>query len=137
MIGAITASPLGVLVAFGAGILSFLSPCVLPLVPGYLSMVSGLSATELETARAGGIRPLAHLLREIGLFIAGFTLVFVALGATASGLGRLLGTHKHTLTMVSGGLVVLLGVVLLATGVPARVWALAGPRVRAVGGRLL
>ena len=47
----ITADPLGVLVAFGAGILSFLSPCVLPLVPGYVSMVSGLSAAELTATR--------------------------------------------------------------------------------------
>ena len=108
----VTADPLGVLVAFGAGILSFLSPCVLPLVPGYVSMVSGLSAAELEAGRATRRRaaaPLAPLLRGIGLFIAGFTVVFVALGAAASGLGHLLGTHKEELTTVAGGVVVVTG----------------------------
>src|SRR5271167_4202431 len=92
----ISANPLGVLVAFGAGILSFVSPCVLPLVPGYVSMVSGLSAAELTATRvaasgtgaAGSVAPVATMRpiwRGIGLFIVGFTLVFVALGAAASG----------------------------------------------------
>ena len=78
--------------AFGAGILSFVSPCVLPLVPGYISMVSGLSAAELE-AGGEGATPSAALrpvLRGIGLFVAGFTVVFVALGAAASSIGRVL-----------------------------------------------
>src|SRR5487761_928190 len=65
--GTISADPLGILAAFGAGILSFLSPCVLPLVPGYVSMVSGLSAAELEGgASPGQRRPLAPLLRGVG-----------------------------------------------------------------------
>jgi len=132
--GAITASPLGVLVAFGAGILSFLSPCVLPLVPGYVSMVSGVSAAALE----GEDRPdRSHLLRETGLFVAGFTVVFVALGAAASGLGHLLDSHKHTLSIAAGAVVVLLGLVLLVSALPARVWAHAGPTGRDVGGRVL
>jgi cytochrome c-type biogenesis protein len=136
--GAITADPFGVLVAFGAGILSFLSPCVLPLVPGYLSMVSGLSAAELETGQTSGDRRSPpRLLRQIGLFVAGFTLVFVALGAAASGLGHLLGSHRHLLSVVSGAFVVLLGLVLLATALPASFWAGTGPRTRAAGGRLL
>src|ERR1700677_3220155 len=104
----ISADPLGVLVAFGAGILSFVSPCVLPLVPGYVSMVSGLSAAELTAARGSpppGGRPagvsMSPMLRGIGLFIAGFTIVFVALGAAASGIGHLLVSHKETLTHVS------------------------------------
>src|ERR1700688_3254793 len=89
---AISADPLGIAVAFGAGILSFLSPCVLPLVPGYLSMVTGLSAAELGAAphSADAAAPAVSLrpvLRGIGLFIGGFTVVFVALGAAASGLG--------------------------------------------------
>ncbi len=124
MSGTITADPLGLLIAFGAGILSFLSPCVLPLVPGYVSMVSGLSAAELEAdpdlvAR----KPLAPLLRGIGLFIAGFTVVFTALGAAASGFGHLLGSNKQDLTMVAGGVVALLGVVLLLGALPSVVWA--------------
>jgi cytochrome c-type biogenesis protein len=125
---AISADPLGVLIAFGAGILSFLSPCVLPLVPGYLSMVSGLSAAELtaggdRAGRAGARRPM---LRGIGLFVGGFTLVFVALGAAASSIGRLLDAHEVTLSHVSGAVVVLLGVVLLLGAVPGRFWAHVG-----------
>jgi cytochrome c-type biogenesis protein len=162
--GAITADPLGVLVAFGAGILSFLSPCVLPLVPGYLSMVSGLSAAELgrpgrpaavhvgEPARqpvlvgapataggppvAAGVvtgaarrRPLGPLLRGIGLFVAGFTVVFVVLGAVASGVGHLLRSHKALLTSASGGVVVALGVVMLLSSLPPGVWTRLGATV--------
>ncbi len=163
--GTITADPIGVLAAFGAGILSFLSPCVLPLVPGYLSLVSGLSAAELggssthpRAERELGVaerrlalvgaagpaaslpaaapppvpvrrRPLAPLVRGILLFVAGFTVVFVALGATASGVHALLEHHKHALDLISGALVVMLGVVLLVSSLPGRVWSLLGPRV--------
>jgi cytochrome c-type biogenesis protein len=168
--GAITADPLGVLVAFGAGVLSFLSPCVLPLVPGYLSLVSGLSAADLGTSKprrgeapvaerelalvgaAGQIpppapplpvappsrpRPLAPLLRGILLFIAGFTVVFVALGATASGVGHLLTSHKGGLITVSGAVVVVLGVVMLASSLPAGVWSRLGPKVAGTAGWLV
>jgi cytochrome c-type biogenesis protein len=133
LVATIAPDPLGVLVAFGAGILSFLSPCVLPLVPGYVSMVSGLSAAELTATRVGvaggGTAPAVTtrpMLRGIGLFIAGFTLVFVALGAAASGIGHLLVSHKETLTHVSGFVVIGLGVVLLLGTVPSRVWAQIG-----------
>jgi cytochrome c-type biogenesis protein len=133
----IAPDPLGVLVAFGAGILSFLSPCVLPFVPGYVSMVSGLSAAELTATRgvvaSGSAAPAAPaaatmrpMLRGIGLFIAGFTVVFVALGAAASGVGRLLVSHKETFTHVSGFVVILLGLVLLLGTVPAGFWARIG-----------
>jgi cytochrome c-type biogenesis protein len=170
--GAITADPLGVLAAFGAGILSFLSPCVLPLVPGYLSLVSGLSATELgttarlrspddqqvavrelalvgATGSGGGAaaapptaslrqrRPLAPLLRGIFLFIAGFTVVFVALGATASGVSSLLAHHKHALDVTAGAVVVALGTIVLATSLPAKVWTRLGPRVSGGAGWLV
>src|SRR5271157_4287551 len=98
---AIHADPLGLLVAFGAGMLSFLSPCVLPLVPGYVSMVSGLSVAEIE---AGEPRQAAALLRGVLGFIAGFTIVFTALGAAASSLGRALVGHQRTLDIVAGAL---------------------------------
>jgi cytochrome c-type biogenesis protein len=127
-----------VLIAFGAGILSFVSPCVLPLVPGYVSMVSGLSAAELE-AGGEGATPQAALrpvLRGIALFVAGFTIVFVALGATASGIGRLLSTHKVTLTYVSGGIIVFLGVVMLLSALPSTVWANAGSGTLSVVSRV-
>ncbi len=182
----IHADPLGLLVAFGAGMLSFLSPCVLPLVPGYLSMVSGLSAAELgalgstetrtaasaraarahvepdealavsvpvrrdpaedlvgarrgnqvETATGSGALPdetLAdrqaapadagsglrgarnRLLYGMLAFIAGFTIVFTALGASASAVGRLLLTHQRTFETLSGVLIVVFGAILVMT----------------------
>jgi len=124
--GAVTADPLGALVAFGAGILSFVSPCVLPLVPGYLSLVTGLSAAELGGGRSAARRRLGPLLRGIGLFVAGFTVVFVLLGAAASGLGHALGTHKQELTVASGAVMVGLGCVLVVASLPAGVWAWMG-----------
>ncbi len=113
----ISADPLGVLVAFGAGMLSFLSPCVLPLVPGYVSMVSGLSATELE---AGAGRDVAPLLRGVLGFVAGFTIVFTALGAAASGLGHLLLDHQRGFDIAAGVLVVLFGVWMTGIWTPGR-----------------
>jgi cytochrome c-type biogenesis protein len=163
------ADPLGLLVAFGAGMLSFLSPCVLPLVPGYVSMVSGLTATELRALRpteparervpvvVGGSpvaapagagtpdgtaapdgavrtadsapeppteavlrRQRASLLRGILLFIAGFTVVFTMLGASASAVGHLLLTHQKQLETVSGLLIVAFGTILVASAAGIR-----------------
>jgi len=97
-------------------------------VPGYLSIVSGLSAVELTAAphTTTPITSLRPVLRGIGLFIAGFTVVFVALGAAASGLGRFLHSHLQALTHVSGIVVLLLGLVLLLGTVPAPVWSRVG-----------
>jgi cytochrome c-type biogenesis protein len=175
------------LVAFGAGILSFLSPCVLPLVPGYLSMVSGLSAAELSalghdaagpgsttkttatattatetapaaatatatstetgaatatatfatttTATAAATAPATRtartatrrpMLTGIGLFVGGFTIVFVALGAAASGIGRVLDAHQIPLAHVSGLVVILLGLLLLLGALPGEWWSRLG-----------
>ena len=176
------------MVAFGAGILSFLSPCVLPLVPGYLSMVSGLSAAELsalghdavgpgsttqttatatmdtgtmgtattmttatdtalvaatatatfattaattaaatpsatKTARSATRRPMVI---GIGLFVGGFTIVFVALGAAASGIGRVLDAHQIPLAHVSGIVVILLGLLLPLGALPGEWWSRLG-----------
>ena len=90
-------------VAFLAGLLSFLSPCVLPVVPSYLSYVTGISGTaELRQRR--------HLaLLHAALFVAGFTLIFVALGATATAFGRLLNTYQHWLERIGGLLIVVFG----------------------------
>jgi cytochrome c-type biogenesis protein len=183
-LAAIHADPLGLLVAFGAGMLSFLSPCVLPLVPAYLSMVSGLTAAEL-TALGGDTPPTAapvgvagagaaeggaervadgagstdgavavavdgaeaspsapvgpdaatlriqrsRLLRGILAFIAGFTVVFTILGASASSVGRLFLTHQHALEVVSGVLIVIFGAVLVAMAAGVTLpMALAGER---------
>ncbi len=111
----ISADPLGVLVAFGAGMLSFLSPCVLPLVPAYVSMVSGLSAAEIE---AGERHTVAPLLRGMLGFIAGFTIVFTALGAAASGLGHVLLDHQRGFVIAAGVVIVVLGVWLTGVGTP-------------------
>lgn len=150
------ADPLGLLVAFGAGMLSFVSPCVLPLVPAYVSMVSGLSAAELSalgtgrgvvatpaggtasvaagtgtaagvvaapaggTASAGARAARARVVRGILAFIAGFTVVFVALGAGSSVLGQLLTTHRAGAQLASGTVIVAFGAVLVAMAVGVR-----------------
>lgn len=97
------------LLVFGAGLLSFLSPCVLPLVPGYLAFITGFSAESL----AEGKTSLKRLLVPSLLFVAGFTFVFVALGASASVLGALLVPYKPFLTKAAAVLVILMGVFML------------------------
>jgi len=108
MAAADPASGVGLFAAVGAGIVSFLSPCVLPLVPGYLSAVTGVSPTELEGA--GWRRVLAPSL----IFIAAFSVIFVILGLTATGLGQILSDHRSTLENISGALIVALGVLFVA-----------------------
>ena len=95
-----------VALAFGGGMLSFLSPCVLPLVPGYLSMMSGVSTTNLAVATRTDTR---QLLRATVLFVAGFTVVFTMLGAGASAAGRLLIEHQRGLNQIAGALIILMG----------------------------
>jgi cytochrome c-type biogenesis protein len=90
-------------VAFLAGLLSFLSPCVLPLVPSYLSYVTGMSGVAEIQAR----RHMALL--HAALFVSGFTLIFLALGATATAFGRLLNTYQHWLELAGGALIVVFG----------------------------
>jgi len=101
-------SPVGFVVAFGGGIVSFLSPCVLPLVPSYLSMMSGVSSADLVVATKPDQR---RLLRSTLLFVAGFTIVFAALEATASSLGQTLHTHERLLNQISGGVILAAGLV--------------------------
>lgn len=102
----------GHLGAFGAGMLSFLSPCVLPLVPPYLCFVGGVSLDRLAgegRGREDGGRATAPVLAAAVAFVLGFSTVFVALGATASGLGRLLADHFDALAQVAGVVVIVLG----------------------------
>lgn len=96
----------GIAVAFLAGVLSFLSPCVLPLVPSYVTFLTGLSLDEVAGRRWTAV---THAL----LFVAGFTVIFVTLGATATGVGRLLNYQQVWLERIGGGLIVLFGVYLL------------------------
>jgi cytochrome c-type biogenesis protein len=102
--------PVSIAVAFSAGLLSFLSPCVLPLVPGYLSFISGVN---FAAARAdGGAAVMAERKTVIFnslLFVLGFSAVFVLLGATATALGNVLNQHLDTLSKVAGVVLVLFG----------------------------
>jgi cytochrome c-type biogenesis protein len=109
-------SPVGFVVAFGGGIISFLSPCVLPLVPSYLSMMSGVSTAELAVASRPDQR---RLLRATLLFVAGFTLVFAALEATASSLGQTLQAHERVLNQIAGVVIIVAGLVFAGLVRPA------------------
>ncbi len=100
-----------VVAAFAVGFASFVSPCVLPLVPGYLSAVSGVSVAELRQ----GSRSLTRIVWPSVIFCLSFTLVFVALGLTATGLGRTLASHRTTLDQVAGALIVAMGAFFLLT----------------------
>ena len=103
------AAGVGVFAALAAGIVSFLSPCVLPLVPGYLSAVSGVSASELESA--GWRRVLGPSL----LFVASFSTIFILLGLTATGLGSTLNEHEELLSKIGAVLIIAMGVFFVAS----------------------
>lgn len=102
------AAGVGLFAALWAGIVSFLSPCVLPLVPGYLSAVTGVSVTEL--GEAGWRRVLVPSL----LFVASFSAIFILLGLTATGIGEALNDHQQTLNKVAAALIVAMGLVFVA-----------------------
>src|SRR5256885_7200738 len=97
------ASGVGVLTALGAGFISFLSPCVLPLVPGYISAVTGVQVAELE--EASWRRVLVPSL----LFVASFSAIFISLGLASTGIGQVLRDHRQTLTDVAGAFMVAMG----------------------------
>jgi cytochrome c-type biogenesis protein len=104
-----TATGVGIPLALAAGLVSFLSPCVLPLVPGYLSTVIGVTPADLK--HAGARRVLVPSV----LFIASFSAIFILLGLSATVIGSTLNTHKHALTQVGGALILAMGLVFLAT----------------------
>jgi cytochrome c-type biogenesis protein len=101
---------IGIAVAFAAGVLSFLSPCVLPLVPSYLSFVSGVGLEELEHG-GGDVRRTAFI--HSLFFVLGFSLVFLALGASATLVGRLLREYQVWIARIGGAVIVLFGLYLL------------------------
>jgi len=94
--------------AFLAGLASFLSPCVLPLVPGYISFMSGLSLEELASGEAGPAATRKAALAAL-FFVLGFAAVFTALGASASFVGRILATHTAFLSKAAGALIIVFG----------------------------
>jgi cytochrome c-type biogenesis protein len=93
--------------AAAAGLLSFLSPCVLPLVPPYLTYLAGVSMEDLEIETRSAAR--RDILLSSVLFVLGFTTVFVALGATASAFGAVLRANLHILSWIAGGIIILMG----------------------------
>jgi cytochrome c-type biogenesis protein len=96
-----------VLLAFAAGLVSFLSPCVLPLVPGYLSAVCGLTPSELEGGRRPDLRPV---LVRAGLFIGTFSLIWILLGMTATAIGQSLNDNLDTLEKIAGIAIIAMGI---------------------------
>ena len=97
--------------AFAAGLASFLSPCVLPVVPGYVSFVTGVSLDDFHGADAGAVRRRAAI--HSGLFILGFSLLFIALGASATALGTVVRRALPLIQQLGGAVIVLFGLYLL------------------------
>jgi len=102
------AAGVGVLIALAAGLVSFLSPCVLPLVPGYLSAVTGVAAVDIE--RVSWRRVLGPSL----LFVASFSAIFMVLGVTATGIGDLLRDNRELLNKIAGVVIVVMGLLFVA-----------------------
>jgi cytochrome c-type biogenesis protein len=105
-----TATGVGIPLALAAGLVSFLSPCVLPLVPGYLSTVIGVTPADLK--EGVGVR---RVLVPSVLFIASFSAIFILLGLSATVIGSTLNQHKHALEQIGGAVIVLMGVIFLST----------------------
>jgi cytochrome c-type biogenesis protein len=99
-----------VFAAFGVGFISFISPCVLPLVPGYLSTISGVSFADLEAGKGR-----AQVLGPALLFCLSFTVMFVALGMTATGVGTFFQDNRRLLQQIAGVVLVVLGLLFIAT----------------------
>ena len=96
--------------AFGAGLLSFLSPCVLPLVPAYVANLAGITAIETNT-RTSYLPALFHSLS----FVLGFSLIFIGLGASVGLIGTAITAHSNLLRQIAGGVIIAFGVFLIAT----------------------
>jgi cytochrome c-type biogenesis protein len=104
------AATIGVLAAFGAGVISFLSPCVLPLVPAYVSYIAG------ESVQRGRALEARQRLKSLGMsapFVAGFSVVFISFGASASAIGLLLRSYRYEANLVAGAVVIAFGLFML------------------------
>lgn len=116
---AVSADTVGYFTAFAGGVVSFLSPCVLPIVPGYLSMVTGLDVAEIEE---GAHEHLGRIARHTGLFIGGFTVVFVLMQLTATTVGQAVFRNRVLLTRVSGLVVLAMALFLIGSLVLKAPW---------------
>jgi cytochrome c-type biogenesis protein len=125
-----------VIAAFAVGFASFISPCVLPLVPGYLSAVSGVTVAELQQ----GDHKTRHVLWPAAIFCLSFTIIFVALGMSATGLGSLLADNRRALEQISGIVIILLGLYFVATPFVDKLnreWRPDALMMRATGGPII
>ena len=103
----LTPGDIGILSAFAAGMISFISPCVLPLVPGYLSFIAGRSVDELQSMQNRRER-----IAVVGMsltFVLGFSTVFIALGASATAISKLLLTYQQEANLIGGLIVIAFG----------------------------
>jgi cytochrome c-type biogenesis protein len=119
--------PAGLAIAFAAGFISFISPCVLPLVPGYLSFVSGVGFDEL------GARP-RRVVATTGTFVLGFTVMFVLLGAGTAWFGNAILENRRTLEVIAGAFIIAMGLVLAGLPLPRLLAAEQRLHVRGGGG---
>jgi len=103
--------------AFLAGLISFLSPCVLPLVPGYISMLSGIGMEQLRQ----GQQPKGGLFKSALAFVVGLSVVFISFGASASAVGTFLGSHRTLLAPIGGALILLFGLHLVGALIKLKV----------------
>lgn len=124
------ADSVSLLLAFSGGFLSFVSPCVLPLLPSYVTFITGLSLDQL-TAGEHTARVKRIVLANSLFFVAGFSTIFVALGASATYVGQFLIAYQHVMSKVAGAIIVLFG--LYVMGVLKANWLMADKRVHMSG----
>jgi cytochrome c-type biogenesis protein len=110
-----------VFTAFAAGLISFLSPCVLPLVPGYISIISGFSLDQLKLESAKPALTRAVLRNSI-LFILGFSITFISLGASATWLGHILLSKMTLLYKIAGVIIIIFGLLFMQSKSPVAPW---------------
>jgi cytochrome c-type biogenesis protein len=120
-----------VFAVFVAGLVSFLSPCVLPLVPGYISMLSGIGVEQLQEGEGSS----GHLLSSAFAFVLGFSIVFITFGASASAVGSFLVRNRNLLAPIAGALIILFGLHLIGwlVKISVRVGIIVGVVLAAVG----
>src|SRR5246500_3330994 len=122
---------ISIFAAFVAGLISFLSPCVLPLVPGYISMLSGIGVEQLRQ----GEKPRGSLLTSSLAFVIGFSVVFITFGASASAVGQFLVRNRSLLAPFAGAFIVLFGLHLIGWlgRIPVRAGLVVGGVLAAAG----